>query len=181
MESCRPRKLAPGLSAAYGRSYAWSRSTITSEAQRSCSMARGPTPAPLALGGFGAAISHNLEGDALLGVQLHEYRIANRRPQRRVTTRKERTRADLHLEIECFTQKYLLVHAPLPDVGTLGPRLRQLHVLGPHREHHALVQPQGLDGRHLDVADLGTHDVAALLRRLPPEDRALDEVSGAHE
>src|SRR5207245_9739492 len=140
------------------------------------SMARGPT----SLASL-AAISHNLEGDALLGVQLHEYRIADRRAQRRVTTREKRPRADLYLEIKCFTQKYFLVHAPLPDVAALGPRLRQLHVLGPHREHYSLVQPQCLDGRHLDVADLGAHDVAASLRRLPPEDRALGEVGGAYE
>src|SRR6186713_2237991 len=78
---------------------------------------------------------------AFIGIELHEDRFTDFRPQRRMATRQQRTRTDLHLEINGFTEEDLLLDPSLPDVLTRGPRLCELHVLGTHRQRNLLVHP----------------------------------------
>jgi hypothetical protein len=66
--------------------------------------------------------------------------------------------------------------SPRPRPGAL----RELHVLGPHRDEHLVVGASASVASTGEVADLGAHAVVAL-RRVGAEHRAIDEVGAADE
>src|SRR5580765_446258 len=103
---------------------------MTSEPQRS--FAR--PAALLTLRFLDLAMVTRFEGHALLGMELHEDRIADGSPERRVAARQEDPLSDLYLEVHEFAQEHLLIDRRLPHVVSGGPRLGELDVLGPHRK-----------------------------------------------
>src|SRR5262245_25418583 len=111
---------------------------MTSEAQRSFAGLVAPLPLrPLDLGMVG-----RLKSDALLRIELHVDRVADRRPKGRVAARKEEAVAQLDLEVDELAQEHLLIDRRLPDVAALRPRLGEGDVLGPDRKNHPVAFAQ---------------------------------------
>jgi len=137
---------------ACGSSYACSRSTITSEAQRS----------------FIAFVelfflwaldmrSGGLEGHAFFRMEFHVNGVADGRAQRRMASREQDAAAELHLEIDEFAQKH-------PSGRPSRPRRCPLEAV-PRRAPRPRAKLKESQGRcranrrrqHFDLAELGAH------------------------
>src|SRR5213592_905875 len=117
---------------------------MTSDAQRSLAAC---TVCLLLKDVLSGMVSGGLEGHAFFRMEFHVNGVSDRGSERRMGSREQDAAAELHLEVEKLAEKYFLVDARLPDVVPLRPRLGELHVLGTHRKHDAVVAAQIVVGQ----------------------------------
>src|SRR6267378_2176776 len=84
-------------------------------------------------------VSGGLEGHALFRMEFHVEGVSDGRSHRGMASREQDAAAELDLEVDEFAEEYFLVDARLPDVVSLRPRLGELHILGTHRKHDAVI------------------------------------------
>src|SRR5258705_10095032 len=93
------------------------------------------------------------EDNALLRVDVDEDGAADRRPQRRMLAREQRTRAERDAEVDRLAEKHLLLHRRAPDVVPGRAALDQADVLGPDGDRHAVPCAERPWGFHRHLTD----------------------------
>src|SRR5262245_49939881 len=108
------------------------------------------------------------EDNALLRVHVNEDGAADRRAERRVLARQQRSPAHLDPEVDRLADEHLLLDRPFPDVLSGDGLLAQLDVLGTNRDRDAFIGPQLARRPDDDLAEVRLCDMS--IRRLRTAD-----------